>query len=930
MAEKITIAQLDIDLDAVIKRSGEYQRELGKLKAEQRQLRKDTANLTDATDDQAKTFAENDARIRNLNKNYRDSQALAQSLVGVNEELITTNIQEGTSVKEVVDARRQLIKINNQIKGNTEEEIEFRENLNNVIDAQTAFIRDNSSEYGKGKDSIGEYREAISDTIGETTLYAKVNAALRNTLSPFVPLYNSIRGQVKGAADDILRARKNTEGYTLAQKASAVATNLTSGALKLLKIALVSTGIGAILVALGSLIAFFARTQKGIDLVNQVLAGLGAAFDVIIDRISKVGGALVKLFTGDFSGAFNDLKDAASGLGDELLREVGLAIKLEKVFQEVERKEIDLSIRRAATNKQLKELNKIIEDQSKTEQERIAAAQKFAKLEEELVADEIANQERLVAAKLAEVDVNDEVRESINRIAREGLSLDQLGLSESTLEDAKEFRDEINKLFDLQTRSFEVQTTNQNKLNTLRKQIRSEEVKRAQEAIDAAIKESKVRLDIFIEENEGRAETLREALTFEEEVRDQRLKILEEELKAGKRTRLEFQLEQLRINKDFLEAQADLTIANAERELESFIALNQSRLADGQLLNDELVAMEVARIEAIAEKEREFQQQRLEQGVISQQQFNDAIDEVNARSQEKRDQLEATRKEQEEQRQVVERAAELELQLLQTENDFERRALRLENQRQQEVANAEAIGADITAINKKYAKQQEDIEKALQLAKIQSIASGFGAIRQLVGESSALGKAAGIAQASVDTYVAANNALSSLAPWPLPQIFSGIAIAQGLANVAKIGEVDTSFEQGGLSTVGGKRHSQGGTRYFGEDGNAFEAERGELIGVMNRRAAAHFMAFNNLYRRGVPIRAKYQSGGVFSPELTAASTRLRTPISASNNGTPEFDYSKLAVAVREGYMSASPPVLDVQEFTDIQSDMLRVQSGADV
>ena len=78
--------------------------------------------------------------------------------------------------------------------------------------------------------------------------------------------------------------------------------------------ALAATGIGLILVAIGTLISYFTSTKRGAEQLKVATAALGAAFDVLRDRVSKIGGALVKFFTGDFSGALEDVKGAFTGI----------------------------------------------------------------------------------------------------------------------------------------------------------------------------------------------------------------------------------------------------------------------------------------------------------------------------------------------------------------------------------------------------------------------------------------------------------------------------------------------------------------------------------------------------------------------------------------------------------------------------------------
>lgn len=125
--------------------------------------------------------------------------------------------------------------------------------------------------------------------------------------------------------------------------------------MKILKIALISTGIGAIVVLLGSLVTYLTKTQKGTEFLSNAMAGLGAAINVIIDRAAKFGGALVKVFSGDFKGAAQDMKATFTGIGDELQREIKLAYELNDISQQLEKQEVMLNMQRAASRKEIEQ-----------------------------------------------------------------------------------------------------------------------------------------------------------------------------------------------------------------------------------------------------------------------------------------------------------------------------------------------------------------------------------------------------------------------------------------------------------------------------------------------------------------------------------------------------------------------------------------------
>jgi chromosome segregation ATPase len=131
---------------------------------------------------------------------------------------------------------------------------------------------------------------------------------------------------------------------------------------------------------------------------------------------------------------------------------------------------------------------------------------------------------------------------------------------------------------------------------------------------------------------------------------------------------------------------------------------------------------------------------------------------------------------------------------------------KLAAQKEAELKNAEEIGADKLLIEKRFAAAEEEIERAKQDAKLSLAADFAGNIAAIVGEQTALGKAAAIAQTAISTYQGAQQAFTSLSPIPivgpaLGAAAAGAAIAAGLANVKKILAVQTPGGKGGGAGV---------------------------------------------------------------------------------------------------------------------------------
>lgn len=309
------------------------------------------------------------------------------------------------------------------------------------------------AETGNTSLNVGNYTESIKQALDETGLFSGQLAILTKVQS----VYNSV--QKAGA---------------FVAGTFSTATSGASKMLKIFKLALISTGIGAIVVALGSLAAMFSKNQKVIDTVNQVLAGLGAVIDVIIDRAAVLGGAIVKLFSGDFVGAAKDAKAAVAGVNDEMSREYQLAKQIEAQMQSMHKQQILLNIEREASRAKIKELNLLAEDNTKSEKERAAAARNAIGIERDLLNRQLENQKIRIAAQLGQSKFTKETEEQLKRIASGAASADEvisnLGLSTSTVADLEEFEGVVTEFFRTQQESVELQTTLNNKLNTIEQQ----------------------------------------------------------------------------------------------------------------------------------------------------------------------------------------------------------------------------------------------------------------------------------------------------------------------------------------------------------------------------------------------------------------------------------------------------------------------------
>ena len=264
---------------------------------------------------------------------------------------------------------------------------------------------------------------------------------------------NSLQSSMEGVIGEGGKIDGLTQKFSAMPGALGQASTAMSGLGKQMW-ALVANPIGAVIAALVGAITLlykaFTSTNDGADKLDQGLAGLGAAFEVVMNAVAKVaegliglfenpqkalsdfadmlkenitnrfeglmellpalGKAISLLFEGEFSEAgkvavdatakvalgVEDITDKVSAgidainkLGAEAVAAANQAAKIEKILQGVEDGERALRIERSKQAKQLATARLQMEDDTATFESRIEALKKVAVSEEELAAKEL-------------------------------------------------------------------------------------------------------------------------------------------------------------------------------------------------------------------------------------------------------------------------------------------------------------------------------------------------------------------------------------------------------------------------------------------------------------------------------------------------------------------------------------------------------------
>ena len=239
-----------------------------------------------------------------------------------------------------------------------------------------------------------------------------------------------------------------------------------------IKTGIAATGIGLLIVAFGSLATWFTSTKKGAEFLSVAFKGIGAAINVIVDRIAKFGGGIAKLFSGNIRGGLKDMGNSFKGIGEEIKNDISLAISLERSLQKLTDSQRLLNVETAQRRADIEELKLIAEDVTKSEEERLAAAEKAFGIETDLLERRIANAEEAVRIESLRLStILDPEAEALDVLAQKEIELANIR------------GESVTKQIELNNKINAIKQETINKNNELRLQNEAE-VKSTQKLID--------------------------------------------------------------------------------------------------------------------------------------------------------------------------------------------------------------------------------------------------------------------------------------------------------------------------------------------------------------------------------------------------------------------------------------------------------------
>ena len=297
----------------------------------------------------------------------------------------------------------------------------------------------------------------------------KLDDSIKETTKDTQDLDNSLGGLDQASGGLITKFKGLKQGLK----------NVITG-FKSMRVAIIATGIGALVLAVSALGAAFTNTEEGQNKFNKImlvissvtgnlvdiLASLGDAiidaftnpldaiekfkdfivenitnrFEAAIDTVGFLGSAIKKVFSGDFAGAMDDAKSAGSSyidtltgiedtigktteavkeLGEEIIKEGKIASDIADQRAKADKLERQLIVDRAEADRQRAELlEQAVDREQFTVEQRIGFLEEAGKLEEDITNKEIQAAKIRLQAKQAENALAGTTKEDLEEEAR--------------------------------------------------------------------------------------------------------------------------------------------------------------------------------------------------------------------------------------------------------------------------------------------------------------------------------------------------------------------------------------------------------------------------------------------------------------------------------------------------------------------------------
>ena len=590
------------------------------------------------------------------------------------------------------------------------EQLEIQVEVVNKLETALLEMKQQQSVNSDYENSVSRLNEKIKETTMELALEKQGLKTLKRERSLTI---KNVKDLEKAQKDQVTQAfagikHFNIMGVSLRRLRLMVRAIIPGFKLmfKTIKTGIASTGIGVIVLALTAVGTAMARTSKGAKAFKMVLAGVKEVVNFLLKPLEIAGDAIISLFGVDDTTVI----DSAENLKNELA--------------DIENVMAAINLQRSKDNVQLDANRRIIDDVTKSEEERLKAAQNSFETNKKNNKDELAQLQETLKAQTAhlaqkEKDLKWEKKRekehgrSEQRIKEQNAVNQALKNQQATLKaisdlqgqlviDERNYADEVKNI-----KSFNVnqEKEDEQELANKRKQWR-EERKKGEEQIAEII--LKLQQEAAIEE-----------LATDEE---------------KEKKKLEFKLEKMK--EDIENSKASQKSKN-----EALKILEEDYQKDLQEITDKFEEKNKEKLDKEAEDLKKIRNDNL-----------------------------LAEEEDETKRQLmlldIQKQAELD------------KIAEHENFAEMKLAIDEKYAGKVRKIEKKSAEDQKKFDKSVKDAKTKLAGQGLQIIQEVAGEGSKIAKGAAIAQATISGVEAVQNAFTTAQKSPITAAFPAYPFLQ--------------------------------------------------------------------------------------------------------------------------------------------------------
>lgn len=910
-----------------------------------------------------KSLKSEEKKIREDRKKGKiTTDQMQKSLASVSSQMAKNTIQAGKLKTE----RKQLIKVQKEEAGSLNflrakltglKTVRDKVNLSSKegraeFEKQTKVINKLNSTVKRAEESGGDYQRSVGN-------YGK---ALGQSNPKIAAATNAMAKMKEGLIVTKVALMGTTKGLSGGSKA-----------LKIFKFALISTGIGAVVVALGALIAFLGTTQKGMDAVTKVTKPLKVIFGSILgviqdlgERVFETGKKMLKalskpkvllqdlmefiknnvinrfkalgvivqgLMNFDFKQMANGFLQLGSGVED-VIGKVGKIVdkvgemaestgeffrdaiekggQLAAIAIEISEKETEIGLIRAKAIDDMKALELIAKDTSKSAEERNKAGNDALVISKDLAEKE----KEILALKIKEMTLD----QTINDTSREGIKeLNQLKAEAVALDTANKAREmKFISVLGLAKKEADKKSADQaKKQEEINTKFREREAVAMQKLADFDTATSnKARL----EATEGTATFFKIKQDIENEDFEKKKELIENELLTESEKKLALQELEIEHN----EATNEINDENHELLVEQELERAQVQ-KDFETLNDEnkIIALKklnntIRGMVAISEKEKRDIIAKNNKDIVKIE--KDAADEIKKTDDEVTEQKKKNREAgfklltqivgaglELEQRKIEELKNKNNKELANDKKKLDEQIANLKDKLDKGLIDKESFDSQSLVLQGKFDDKKDKLDRDVARKEHALKVKQFRADQAQALIDIAIATAVGIANAfKKGIFIGGASAII---------ITAGNLVQAGLVAIKS----PPTLEQGGPilkgNTIKGKSHTQGGIDLHLGGKLVANVQGDEGLYILKKEAQIKMLEERNMAEGGRSFglgrNGKMQEGGRIdtSDDIQLSATDIAIAISNVTLSVEIMDYSPLAIlklegAVKEGYLEA--------------------------